>query len=145
MTAEEYLNQRLNQQIDWYDQKSQTNQKRFHSLKLLIILFSVFIPFLVGLMNDERVWLKVAVGVGGVAIALFEGLLSLYKYQENWLEYRHTAESLRREKILFLTKAGPYANNQSLHQLVERAEAIMSNENQDWVKNQSSISEDDQN
>ncbi|MEM9823674.1 MAG: DUF4231 domain-containing protein [Bacteroidota bacterium] len=145
MTTEEYLNQRLDQQIAWYDKKSELNQVRFRSLKLFIIVLSVFIPFLAGLINDQREWLKVAVGIGGVAIALFEGVLTLYKYQENWLEYRYTAEALRREKILFLAKAGPYLNNQQLHYLVERVEGIMSNENQDWVKTQSSIKEEDQN
>ena len=145
MTVEDYIEKRLDNQINWYDKKSKINKSRYRILKLLVIIFSVMIPFLAGLISDAHSWIKIAVGIGGVMIALFEGILTLYKYQENWLEYRNTAESLRREKIMFLTKAGPYSKDQSLQNLVQRSESIMSEENQDWTKNQVSETEDEKN
>ncbi|MEM8909748.1 MAG: DUF4231 domain-containing protein, partial [Bacteroidota bacterium] len=138
MTTEDYLQDRLDQQVAWYERKSKINKTRYRSLKLLVICFSVTIPFLTGLINDSTQWLKIAVGIGGVMIAFCEGMISLFKYQENWLQYRNTAELLRREKILFLTQSGPYETNTSLNYLVERAESIMSKENQSWIKVQKS-------
>lgn len=134
MTPQGYIDERLDQQIAWYDRKSKINQKRYRVMKLMIITISVLIPFLAGLIDDTTAWIKIAVGLGGVMIALLEGILSLYKYQETWLEYRTTAEALKREKIMFVTQSGPYEEEKTLNHLVERAEAIMNKENQGWTK-----------
>ncbi len=76
--------------------------------------------------------IKIAIAAGSLIIAFFEGISSLYKYQEQWLTYRNTAESLKREKLLFQTKSGPYEKSQALSLLVTRCEGIMSEENQTW-------------
>ena len=143
MTLEDYLKDRLDNQIEWYNHKSSINKKRYNTLRFGVILISVCIPFLTGLITDETNWLKIAVGIGGVLIALFEGASSLYKFQENWLTYRMTAEQLQREKLFFLTKSGPYQRNNSLQILVARAEAIMSTENETWVKTQAQVSDEE--
>jgi hypothetical protein len=54
--------------------------------------------------------------------------------QEHWIEYRATAESLRREKFLFLTQTEPYDKDDAFHLLVQRVEALLSNENTEWVQ-----------
>ncbi len=143
MTIEDYLKDRLDNQIDWYNRKSAINKKRYNTLRFSIILISVCIPFLTGLITDGTTWLKMAVGFGGVLIALFEGASTLYKFQENWLTYRMTSEQLQREKLFFLTKSGPYQKNHSLQMLVARAEAIMSSENETWVKTQAQVNEEE--
>ena len=51
------------------------------------------------------------VGVAAGAIVLLEGLQVLNKWQENWILYRATCESLRNEQHLFAEKAGPYAGS----------------------------------
>jgi len=43
-----YLKERLEDQIDWYDRKSISNQKSFKRLQVLIIVASATIPFLSG-------------------------------------------------------------------------------------------------
>ncbi len=129
---EEYIGKRLDDQIKWYSQKSTSNQKRYKTLKTIVIALSVSIPFMAGLIKNEGDWLKIAVGVGGVLIALFEGILSLQKYQELWIQYRTIAEALNREKIMFQTRTGHYKGKDAFQQLVIRAEAIMSAENQSW-------------
>jgi len=69
-----------------------------------------------------------------VLITILEGILHLNQYQENWTNYRTTAESLKHEKFLYLAKAGPYANAVDPRaSLAERIEAIVSQENSQWV------------
>ena len=143
MTIEDYLKDRLDDQINWYERKSAINKKRFNTLRFGVIAISVTIPFLTGLITEETTWIKMAVGIGGVLIALFEGISSLYKFQENWLTYRMTAEQLRREKVFFLTQSGPYEKNQTLSLLVTRSESIMSSENESWVKIQTRKKEEE--
>lgn len=57
------------------------------------------------------------------------------KYHENWIQYRSTAEILKHEKFLYLTRSGGYKNSSaSFNELVERCESIISSENVDWVQ-----------
>jgi len=134
MDQKTYLNSRVDDQINWYSKKSKAYQNRYKLLKIIVILVSVSIPFLSGMIRGEDDWLKIAVGIGGVLIALIEGVLALFRFQDLWLQYRLTAEMLQREKVIFLTQSGPYHNNPSaFQQFVQRVEAIMSSENQSWV------------
>jgi hypothetical protein len=103
MNEEEYLNDRLNDQINWYSKKSQTNQKWFKGLRLLEIIAATIIPFLAGIGSIIPYYL-IIIGVLGVIIAVSAGLSALYKYHENWIEYRTTSETLKHEKYLFQAK-----------------------------------------
>ena len=132
MDTKEYLEKRVEDQISWYSKKSAVLKKRHYTLRVIVILISVILPFLTGIMSNKTPYIKIAIAVGSLIIAFFEGISSLYKYQEQWLTYRNTAESLKREKILFSTKSGPYEKSQALSLLVNRCEGIMSEENQSW-------------
>ena len=137
MDQKAYLSDRVDDQINWYSKKSKFNQNRYKLLKTIMILVSVTIPFLAGLIKGESDILKIAVGVGGIMIAGIEGILSLYKYQDLWLQYRLAAEMLEREKILFITETGQYENNpNAFKQFVKQAESIMGSENQAWLESQ---------
>lgn len=127
-----YLKERLEDQINWYDRKSVVNQKSFKRLQVLIIVASATIPFLSGYMDESTLFLKIVVGVLGLAIATATAILGLYQFQENWLEYRTTCETLRHEKYLFLTCAAPYDEDEPFLLLVERVEGLISKENTNW-------------
>jgi hypothetical protein len=70
----------------------------------------------------------------GVFVAVIAGVLELLHLQERWIEYRATAESLRREKFLFLTQTEPYDKDDAFHLLVQRVEALLSKENAEWAQ-----------
>jgi hypothetical protein len=40
-------------------------------------------------------------------IAVLEGVLHLNQYEQNWITYRSTCESLKHKKYVYLGKAGP--------------------------------------
>ena len=99
------------------------------------ILFSITIPFLASYSSDEKPEIKIIIGIMGVVIALIAGMLSVYKFQENWINYRTTAETLKKEKYQFLTKSGMYwdkKDTELFKVLVSRVEAIISTENTQW-------------
>jgi hypothetical protein len=133
MDESEYLKNRLDDQIDWYDRKSIQNQKTFKRLQVIIIVASASIPFISGYV-DNFYYLQYLLGGIGVLIAAITGLISLYKYQETWASYRTTCESLRHEKYLYLTKTNPYNGKNSLNQLVQRVEMLISKENSSWAE-----------
>jgi hypothetical protein len=60
----------------------------------------------------------------GVLITGLEGMLQLNQFQQNWIAYRSTCESLKHEKYVYLGKASPYANVADPHALLpERIES----------------------
>jgi len=133
MAPEEYVEQRLNDQIVWYDRKSSTNQSWFKRLRFAEIVAAATIPFLSGFAGNSLP-IKIAIGALGVLVAVVASLLGLLQLQVHWIEYRATAESLRREKFLFLTQTEPYDKDNAFHLLVQRVEALLSKENTDWTQ-----------
>ena len=77
--------------------------------------------------------IKIAIGALGIVVAVIASLLGLLQLQEHWIEYRATAESLRKEKFLFLTQTEPYDKDDAFHLLVQRVEALLSKENTEWA------------
>jgi len=133
MDKETYLKERLDDQIAWYDKKSQSSQTWFKSLRVTEIICAAFIPFISG-MSDSTPHGQFIIGMLGVIIAVSAGLSSLNKYQENWLTYRTTCETLRHEKFLFLAGCAPYDGDSSLKKFVERVESLISKENSQWSR-----------
>ncbi|MEC8325117.1 MAG: DUF4231 domain-containing protein [Pseudomonadota bacterium] len=143
MTQEEYLQQRVDDQIAWFDKTSQKNQRWFNVCRIIEITSAALIPFITGMWAD-KVAGQVVIGILGVLIAICAGLISLKKYQENWINYRATCEVLKKEKYLFISKC-----NESEHafcDFVTRIENILAKENSQWLsKNISKGKEQKQN
>ena len=129
MGAEQYLAERLDDEINWYDKKSQWNQKWFKWLRLAEIVAAAAIPFLSGKEQAALI-----VGLLGMLVAVAAAAVSLFKLQENWIQYRTTAEQLRHERFLFLTGIAPYDTAESFSRLVERVENLISRENSLWAQ-----------
>jgi hypothetical protein len=120
---------RLENQIDWYDRRSQKNQKNYKYLKVCTMVAAALIPALAGIGGMATV----TAGLG-VLIVVIEGLQQLNQYQANWIAYRSTCESLRHEKFLYLAKAGLYASANDPHALLaERIESLVSQEHAKWA------------
>lgn len=132
MEEEQYLKERLDDQIKWYSQKSQWNQKRYKILRMAEIIISALIPVLIPYSNAVP-YLKTIIALSGSAVAIMIGAQGLYNFHENWIEYRMVAETLKHEKFLYVTKAGVYeAVDKPFNLLVARVESIISHENINW-------------
>ena len=127
-----YINERLDDQIDWYSKKSKRSQNWFKTLRIVEIIAAATIPFLAGYATDAKPELKLIIGLLGVVIAFVAGIISLNKFQEIWIEYRTTSETLKHHKYLFLTKSSPYDADDSFQILVQTVEALISKENSNW-------------
>lgn len=103
MNEKEYLEKRVDNQINWYSNKSSTNKKLHYWTKGLMIIFSIAIPFVAGINDQDAYPLNLALGMLGGLVAILTGLSALLKFQEKWAEYRITAEGLKREKHVYLT------------------------------------------
>ena len=133
ISPEDYIEERLNDQINWYGQKSRTNQLWFKRLRFAEIVAASVIPFLAGFAG-ESLFIKIAIGALGVIVAIIASLLALLRLQEHWINYRAIAEALKTEKFLFLTQTQPYDTGDAFHFLVQRVEALLSKENTEWMQ-----------
>jgi hypothetical protein len=120
---------RLEDQLDWYDRKSLAAQRMYKRLKVLQLIFAAAVP--VAAAAGAPGWITAA--LGGVVLVL-EGLQQLGQYQQNWITYRSTCESLKHEKYLYLAQAGPYTEPASANRaLAERLEGLVSQEHAKWI------------
>ncbi len=132
MEQNEYIDSRVDQQINWFDKKSMCNQKLYKRLRVFEILCALSIPLLLNYF-DCLENLNFIVSLISALIVITAGLFGIYKFEENWINYRATCESLKREKFLFLTKAAHYNINDPYPIFVERIEELLSNENGNWI------------
>jgi len=103
----------------------------FKCLRRVEMLLSGLIPFLIGYASKHEC-IAIIIGLLGVAITYISGVLSLCKFQENWVDYRSVCENLKHEKFMYLTSTGPYKTENPFQLLVERIETIITHENLHW-------------
>lgn len=131
MNDEEYLSTRVENQINWYDKKSQSAQRWFKRLRGAEIVAAAAIPLIAGFATDPFP-VTLVLAILGASIAVMAAAISLNQFQENWTEYRTTCESLKHEKFLYLTKSEPYNEEEPFRLFVQRVENLISKENSAW-------------
>ena len=123
--------ERLEDQIGWYDRSSRSNMRWFKRIKISEIASAAVIPLL-AVSRVPRA--AIATGILGVVVTVFEGMLQLNQFHENWIRYRSTCESLKHEKYIYLANAGPYSNVEKPRALLaERVESLVSQEHAKWA------------
>ena len=130
---DEYLENRVQKQIDWYDKKSIDCQRKYKNFQIIEIIIAAFIPLLSGYTTNNSI-IALIIGICGAVIAIIESITKLNKYHENWVQYRTTCELLRYQKQLFITKSAPYntAEETIENVFVRNIETIISSENNKW-------------
>ncbi|MCO6541594.1 MAG: DUF4231 domain-containing protein [Lactobacillus sp.] len=134
MKSEDYIKERLEDQIQWYDIKSSKQKKYYYFLHGLQIVLSASIPVMIGFASKLK-WILMIVSIIGGLITIIEGLTSMTKFHEKWIQYRQICEALKREKYMYKNAAGVYDDsNADLEKtLVQRCESIISSENTNWA------------
>lgn len=133
----EYLKNRYCDQIKWYDEKATYNEKMHKSLETIVIILAVITPILLVLDVCRYEWLRwVACGLSGI-VAMVASLVRALKYHENWINYRTTCKTLRKEIHYYDAKLYDYRDAEDPEALfVERVEALISRENTLWLVSQ---------
>jgi hypothetical protein len=152
MTQEEYIKNRVEDQINWYGSKSSKCQKKYKIWQVIKIIAALLITTL-SLWASPQVNLKEAsdvtkdltilnggsiitmshvIGALGAFIIFIESFVKIYDYKKLWVQYRMASENLIREKLMFETKSAPYNSEESFNLFVQRCESIMQNEMSGW-------------
>jgi hypothetical protein len=118
---------------EWYDRHARRNHAAYFGFKISQMAIAATIPVVAVFI--DTVALKPVTALLGAAVGIIEGVLQVGQFHENWLRYRATREALRREELLFVQEAGPYAEagGRAARLFAERADGIMSGENAKWL------------
>lgn len=128
---EEYLNERYRNQINYYGSKAGWNKRMYNWFQWSVIIVSAVLPVLVVSIRADYKW--VAAGLS-VVLAIGTSALKAFKFQENWLNYRQLAETLKQEKHFYDAEIGAYANAADKHAMfVDHVESLISRENAIWT------------
>ena len=135
MSIDDYLKERVEDQIDWYSKKSSIGKKFYIRIRTIEIIFGFSISLISLFLKRDLS--GVAIGALSFSLAGLNSFLLLNKYQENWLQYRSTSELLKQEKYMFIGKSGTYNTEEEGERFklfVERCETIISSENINWAQ-----------
>ena len=132
---QQYIKKRYQAQVQWYSGKASANKKAYQIYHTSIAILSAVITIAVGIgMHDrDHIFWQVVSLTASAAVAVLAGLQRTLRFRENWVEYRTTAEDLKKEEYYHQFRCGDYATSASPDRLfVERAEALISRQNTVW-------------
>lgn len=126
-----YLESRYRKETDWYDKKAIVNHRMYQIFQWTAIILSAFTPVLIVIGDGLVRWSAVAIAM---LVAISTAALKTFKYQENWINYRTTCETLRKEFHYYEAGIQGYEGVEDKEALfVERVESLISRENTLWV------------
>jgi Protein of unknown function (DUF4231) len=130
----EYKENRLLNQMQWYNHKARYNKLTFRRCQNCILIASVGI-LLTNVLSLGEISRIVISSLLGAAIAVIATITQLEKYYQNWIFYRRIALLLTKEKYFFENNVGVYDNlddNLKNKILVQRIESICSGKNPEY-------------
>ena len=133
----EYVERRLEPQRKWHNEKATWNKRRFYTVEVTTLLAGAAIPIVNVWVVKDPYWAGVLSAVLGGVVVVATSVGKLFKFHENWLQYRTVVEALEREKELYSAGAGEYAEadeDRRNRLLVERVENILTNTTSQFIE-----------
>lgn len=132
------VNPRLCYLFEWYTRKAQHNKRwynwtRFitYLIPCLITLISVYAAFIQG---DSK-WAIAVTATLSAALVGIHHVIDHFRFYENWVRYRGTAEKLKTEAELYLNHCAPYnkgSAKENKQRFANRVERITKAELANW-------------
>ena len=132
-TFTDYLEKRYKDQLNYYEETSGQNQKKYKLYQWLLIILSTLTTILAALPSD-KFDLKYFIVVSAGLVTVLSSALKTFQYQELWVSYRSTIEQLKPELFYYNFNVGDYGqpgvDKETL--FVTRIEGILSKERESW-------------
>jgi hypothetical protein len=133
---QKYLDNRYYKELKWYDKESLFNKSIHTRLQWSIIVLSSLTPVFIIIdyaLNDNLYFTLISV-ISAIAVAIIASAMRTFKYYDNWISYRTTCETLKKEIYLYEAGIDEYAGSEDKESLfVKRVESLISRENTLWV------------
>ncbi len=139
LEPEDYLRQRVDEQIQWMSDKARQSKSGHRVLRLIQITLGILVTAVGPYTNVLDYGPQITTALGAI-IGLAAAWEAVNDYQNNWIRYRRTLEDLERERLLYQTASGPYRQSAvasseaeaSFALFVTRVEALLGQELDSW-------------
>lgn len=134
--AESYINERLEAERKYYDDRADGYKKQYMSNQTVIIICGAIIPIITvfetafdkcEVFADWHLG-SIANAIIAAVIAIIAGVDKLHQTQSRWNIMRYCAQMLRREEMLYRNRVGGYGKKtekEAKQLLVKRTEDIL--------------------
>lgn len=131
---EKYLQERIQDQIDWHKRKSESNMKTFNRLKNIDTVVASMVPVILsihsalggigegGYGHMWEVLLKVVTAGAGVWLTISSGFFEVEGYERKAKDYKKLYKKLETEKFKYLTRTEPYDEEDAYGKIVLNVE-----------------------
>lgn len=130
MSQKDYMVERLNDQLKYYDKVANRSKKRYLQSRTISVVAGALVPVLV---NITFPYSQIITTILSVIVVLIVSLEGVWHFREQWVNARSTSEALRKEYFVFSTGEGTYKNvkdpKDAFILFVERIEALIEAEN----------------
>ena len=131
MTTKGYIEERLNNQLRYYDKTATRAKRRYLQSRFVSVVAAALVPVLV---NVKFPYVDVVTTILSVLVVLLVSLESVFHFREQWVNSRSTSETLRKEYFQFTSSEGRYAEmdkepTKAFRLFVGRVEAMIEAEN----------------
>ena len=131
LSPEQYIEERLNDQLRYYDRTATRAKKRYLQSRLVSVIAAALVPVLINVKFPFSDYVTTALSV---LVVLIVSLESVFHFREQWVNSRSTSEALRKEYFQFTSSEGPYAafggdGDAAFRHFVGRAESMIEVEN----------------
>ena len=124
----------IESQHSYYNDHGVKHSRLYWSCKVPSLVSASLVPVFALQMGES---FKTVTAMLGAIVAISEGLIQIGRYHENWVTGIAARDGLERERELFITEVGPYANidlKKRTIKLFERASALMMQEEGAWAR-----------
>jgi hypothetical protein len=126
---EKYLKERYYPQIDWYDKKAKQNKFMYTLFQWILIILTAITPIIIALDLAKPIQIVIT-----SFVAILTTGIKTFKFQENWINYRTTCETLKKEIHFYSAGIDDYAGVKDKEaKFVESVESLISRENTLWL------------
>ena len=114
MNVESYINDRVDDQIKYFDRSAVKNQRIYRLLRIVAISCNVLTALAIALTFAVHANYKAQVGVAALVLTMI--VLLTYQIEEffnfgaKWQKFRIVGELIKSEKYLYLNGAGVYTS-----------------------------------
>lgn len=134
LTDDKYIQERVQDQIDWHKRKSEYFHSKYNFLKNVDTLVASLVPITLsvhsalggigpgGYGHTWEVLLKMITAAAGVWLTISSGFFEVENYERKAKDYKMLYRKLETEKFKYLTRTEPYDEEDAFEKIVMNVE-----------------------
>ena len=131
MSEFDYMKERVDNQIEYFDTNALRNQRKYRFLKSTSVVCNILTTLTIAFAFTVPDQWRISLGI--LSLILSTTVLATYQWEEfqnygaKWEKFRLVAEQLKSEKSFFLTQSGKYSyhDDRNLKEFVQTIEGII--------------------